>query len=752
VSQHERPPGVLSYAYSLKRESRNWYTSRENYLADRSGIAQPGESPSFCHGIETAAVIDEHGGGASRRLTAQSVHTWSPAQRWKNFPWITPVIGSGCLELRDQYDFTAESVARGVEAALIEIYGEELPGPGEHPASTASGYARNLVAARLPRAGARTGPSGEALKGEPLKVPELAARLVLLSARLTSFYHWVNAGSRAAMNRWDDDIARYSSDSGSWPPELQDIDQLVIRPFEEERRRTVSLIDRIIAERAGPRDVPVYRGIRTLLQTIGENLIADQGAQFHEVSRGHVVMLTEIAWFLLARDSTVYPGWTESLLRLILQQNPDSMRPQRRMSPLLADLSGTPQAINALMEPATEASWVRLHDETEPFSERNRLYANTARLLFAQQDAAEVWRRKSPQAKGLPTPSAYITSFDLELEMAMWSEGCRRRRTDEKSRSGFSVLVPVHIVAEWGSDAQFCWLRADIEPSTTEHDLTALRRPRNFRVPRTDEPTDVPVIVHLNGAPLLELPEWVDEVEGLAEDLQRLEVLPLPSAEESHEGLDRAPSKEENGTSSTRFNIVHAVTVDEYLARRQSERELTWLGMTNKAEHSHFAQRVLPAQLQADGLNRRFWMVLGVPIADPAVRTRVMAHLSPRPQDLSRKERLNKGESLAGGARESPPTGAREPTDSDGAPAEPARTTAVEPSTSSKGPAIGVAVNRRIDNDEASLMYWLGLDVIRTDVDDFIADLEHYTEHLSAPDAPAPSAFDKPCQLDQGAQ
>ena len=43
----------------------------------------------------------------------------------------------------------------------------------------------------------------------------------------------------------------------------------------------------------------------------------------------------------------------------------------------------------------------------------------------------------------------------------------------------------------------------------------------------------------------------------------------------------------------------------------------------------------------------------------------------------------------------------------------------------------GLAVNLRIDDEDASLLYWLGFDVVETDATAFTDDLNHYARHVA---------------------
>lgn len=143
--------------------------------------------------------------------------------------------------------------------------------------------------------------------------------------------------------------------------------------------------------------------------------------------------------------------------------------------------------------------------------------------------------------------------------------------------------------------------------------LSTLRRPARWKL-LTDDTIDHarlwrrPTVVHLSGCPLFELPALADPVHGapLVDELRTVGVV----------GLDVKQAE-----------LIHAVTVDEHLALRQAEAEFFWHG-TSKASAGVRTGRGMPKESAKNSyINPRFWMAIGVPIGDPAVRHRLVADI-----------------------------------------------------------------------------------------------------------------------------
>jgi hypothetical protein len=208
--------------------------------------------------------------------------------------------------------------------------------------------------------------------------------------------------------------------------------------------------------------------------------------------------------------------------------------------------------------------------------------------------------------------------------------------------------------------------------------------------------------------------------------------------------------------------LEHAVTVDEYLAFRQSEAELVWSAQKAKSKADRRSRGLHPFLLASSqspsdlGQNPRFWMAFGVPVGDAAIRHRIVSQFTLR-HLLAEADDEKGGTSPAkpaGGGRLGPPAlvgtnvqdrmagaggggigrlGAPTASDRNEVPqATQASTTSVSVPADDRS-LDGVVVNRRINDDEASILYWVGLDVVVDDARNFIRDLEHYARHLTVP-------------------
>lgn len=250
---------------------------------------------------------------------------------------------------------------------------------------------------------------------------------------------------------------------------------------------------------------------------------------------------------------------------------------------------------------------------------------------------------------------------------------------------------------------------------------------------------DHPVVVRITGCPLVNLPD-------------------LSESSKEHDLLRRDLSEAGIAWASM---FIHSVTIDEYLALRQMEAEWLWSGSdSNDAPPS----RGLPVQYLEARANapRRYWMIMGVPFRDPAVRLRIMAILSKAsgtkssrepapdspdaatddaPQTLPEPE-LPKSDGIGSkprfGANAAHVNGRSATT----APSGPTSTEPRSDDSRSRGRAEppdlgatryhGVAVNTRMDDDEAMLLNALGFEVVTDRCESFTAEISSYADWLGS--------------------
>ncbi|TFV88051.1 hypothetical protein E4P40_10500, partial [Blastococcus sp. CT_GayMR20] len=531
----------MNSSYRVFRDPHQRFRDRNEYFnKDRATNV-----PRFCHVMQRSA-------DALRLLNGRR-RTPGGAE-WDGFPWLTMIFGSGALRLPDESGVTAEALASAVEGALAKSPVWRVPTYSEQ----AQRFTKALVYART---GEKPGPGTSAT--DELSVEPRAAELVCIAAMLTRLFHLVQANGDAPVGRWDDEEASFgNADVQRWEKARQvEVDELV----EDAQTLLEHLIGELSPDPDG-QDGAIASAVHSLVVAVADGLNPRGRAALRSLRLDRVRLLTEVAWFHLSRHTPIYPGWTDLLLTLSLQGNtgPEGIRRPRPSFPNLRQL---PKSVEEIYLPPTERSWQvsaqgessaqeRSTGVTAEVVRRDDLYESAAEVLWAQA-AANAGRRVTDQ---LPPAAAFVTSFDAELDMALWVTG--------KDRF-FRVVVPVHLVQPHESkEAELCWLMGEVHPdhdASSHEQLAQLRRPINWQLltPQFDatELRRVPIVIHLSGCPLFRLPDPdrpADraDISGLIAALKDVGVTVLPG----------------------QAKFEHAVTVDEYLALRQSEAELLWLG------------------------------------------------------------------------------------------------------------------------------------------------------------------------------
>jgi hypothetical protein len=696
-----------SYRYPVSRTGRKWFAGRKEYMVQALEACPDGGGgfgPRFCQVIE---AVTSPGKGRQ-------------GDPWSGVPWLTIVIGSGCLD--GGIAFSAESlgaeVGAGAEDALRDVLSIGAGLPASELTEPTRAFTVDLARGRMGMSaesrqseGSEDGPAGGRLEVDPT-----AIRLLVLASLLTRFFHRVRSSGYVASARWDDDTAVLAID-------IREISYEIVEP-------SLALIDFLVEDL--PRHAPneenenMVEAVCTLLASIRDGLTSTR----RRLKVDHLRIVTEVAWYFLSlsRDVSiypVYPGWTELLLRLMLREGIQMRTSSGRPRPRHTQIVELPDAVVELLEPMTRKSWVEW-TEGGRSERRQQLYGATAEVLCAQADQLDQQRRVfgaradqprlPPGASRLPPAAAFVTSFDIELDMAMWGA-----RVDKP----FSVVVPVHVLRDERSarEAEFCWLMGTVSP--TPHGppvqtLHTLRHPSVWQLLTPKTGTDVlraqPTIIHLSGCPLFTLPDLAeDRNANLVEELADVGIL----------------------VDSAEVELAHAVTVDEYLALRQSEAELFWTS-NDDASASSRNRALHPSFTKDGGANRRFWMALGVPMADPAVRNRVASQITLRwIRDSAHRSRAHvTGEEFLG-----PDPSMEALTNGNGEYQERAPDTHAY-----RADVDGVAVNRYMSDDEIGLLNWLGLDIVEARCADFTEDLRHHARHLGSKDLKRVK-LDRPCRL-----
>jgi hypothetical protein len=629
---------------------------REEYLAAK--VAPQVEPPRFCNALEE---INEPLGNLYKR---------------NGFPWITLVLGSGCLEAG--HDISGTRI-RDVPAIVRRLLADQplLP-DGTNSAKLASAFAASLIADRL---GSPASPNGvnhvDMAAGPDDPGPPAAdsfdattnlrtAKLLLCATLLTRLYHLVSAAAPDALSRGGHDkVSLQTGRAGS-----AELETDALNP-------ALALLDELIASTNQDSAASGDPVLNQALSKIDQSL-RPPGKQ-PSLRVADIQLLTELCWYSLTLGTSVYPGWSDLLLHLSTRHSPplfDRWLPR----PAFDDIDAACQFVEQRYAAATRLSWEQLVADDQ--SDRERFYATVAGVLRQQA----VLRGSTPQSSPLQPPiaSAFITSFDLELEMAMW----------RSSTEPFVVAVPMNLLQDVAEPraahlASVCWLGCLIRPDHSlppEEQLDKLRTPAesdwfllsgeaNYELTYGN----YPVLVRMSGSPLMNAPRlWTEDGDwnDLCRRLLKHYNLQMPT--------------ELPDLNEPELRIAHVALLDEYSAMQHVASEF----YIYQPDRSHERVRHgLPAALTGTrgSAFARFWMMMGVQVSDSSIRYRFASQMTvPRNID---------GESV-----KNPPTPSR----------------------------AGLVVNWRTDDTVRDLLGWYNFDVVTDRCEKFQGDLQHYLRHLQS--------------------
>jgi hypothetical protein len=637
---------------------------RDEYLISK--VAPQVQPPRLCNALEE---INEPLGALYKK---------------KGYPWISLVLGSGCLEAGLDIRSTGIQRVPGIVRRLLSDE-PRLP-DGTNPAKLASAFAASLISDRLGRADRNGGADPEPEAGQPggrphsehsfdARVDVEAAKLLLCVALLTRLYHLASAAAPEALSRGGHDRAnlppgRVGSaelETDAVKPALELLGELIACAQDHH-----TMTDTVLAQ---------------ALSKIEESLRRDGLLQVADIH-----LLTELCWYSLTQGTSVYPGWSDLLLHLSAH-NSIALFDRWLPRPAFDDIDAACLFVEKRYADVTRQSWDQLRDEDE--TERERFYATVARVL--RQQAA--LRREAPQSSPLQPPiaSAFVTSFDLELEMAMW----------RSSEEPFVVAVPMNLLQDMADPpahlASVCWLGCLIQP---DHSLPHADQLARLRAPTESDWFVIsgltnyelaygkyPVIVRISGSPLMKEPRlwthegrWNDLCRRLADHYR----LRLP---------DEPPDLNE-----PELRMAHVALLDEYSAMQHAASE--FYTYQPGSDSSDRVRRGLPAAITGSRSSAfvRFWMMMGVQVSDSSIRYRFASQMTV-PTSID-------GES---GRPKLPPKRA------------------------------GLVVNWRTDDTVRDLLGWYNFDVVTDRCENFQADLQHYLLHLQS--EPRKPAARKTCEL-----
>lgn len=633
-------------------------------------------------------------------------------------PWPTVVLGSGCTTSTAQVNALFETADR-LKTVVSERF-EDKDLEGQAFADVVDKFAVDLICDRLrlprnrPPGEGSAQPPDEKTSKTAGEVPDWLADLFVVGALLTNFYFEVKAAECAAPRRPDheDEAVLEVSEESEKTDKLIGVNVTRSKQILGDLLGSEGPIARKLSGQLAGKDKPadedcepLRRTIHALIDRLQRGLETRDG--MISLSLFHVQSLAEFAWFCLTTiavdkdGAPVYPGWTDLLMDLsnyeLVGHGP------RAIDELLRTMESARDIIRSRYRHITNISWEKRHGN-------HQFYESVARLL-STEGAHYAPRRENTDRS--PIPTAFVTSFDVELEIALLRlararAGAASRRADRRS---FTVVIPVRLLYELESTrvTQTCWVALKVSP--LEHRVAdqalangLLDPPEgNWSLLDWNDPPGEPFVVHLAGCPLIQLPDLTKAAPLRKALLARYDQAfdDLANAMVTRTMKPSAPDllekriERKKGIIRNSLTLEHAVVINEHDAMQHNESDLlqgllSELLSQDDSQGFEAIRSGLPASMATsppDGDWTRYWLLLGVQIRDSAVRQRVATLVSSIPRSVSTSGDANLG--------------------------------------------TGLAVNAHITRLEQNLLLWNEFDVIREqNVASFSTDLQHLEAHL----------------------
>lgn len=520
------------------------------------------------------------------RLAALRVRDSTTDPGDSKIPWVTFVLGSGCLGR--EHPVTSDS-ASSVERTIEKLVADGLSGEWAKGIETDSvqdcrdwtvDFILELALTRAPGRVAEWAEQASVVEAEEARLATLASAAAALGTKLFLNALAVTRTTVASAQR-ETVILDFTEDLVGLQHRYFDLLVAVATEFE-----------RLISDGTSPAMTAFADVLANIRRT-------------KTLPRERVEVLGAFAWHFWTDKTTMYPGWSDILLFQAAEtQNagdqflevPMLRRPNvTQLGRLQSDHRNSWLYLRLL--DITQKSWDEAMDGR--VSDRERFYEAVAGNLIQQAALA----RKHQKPRGAPLATAFVSGFDLELEMALL-----RNLKHDGDFSRFAIVVPVfHVHTAQGSDQSaeakydttLCWVWKFVDgekeaESTLPAPLEGLLNEgewnycdtRDTSVQKLEELLHgVPVVVRLSGAPLIDV-----ATDRFAE--------PLPDWDEGHE-------------------IRPALLLDENTSLIQVALDLR--GLDGR----------LPGALARDSdvteFDRRYWMFVGVQLSDPAVRLRLLS-------------------------------------------------------------------------------------------------------------------------------
>ena len=643
-------------------------------------------------------------------------------------PWLTPILGTGCAP-EQVNPTTLHQVIRGLHDAAVHI-NDAL---GVFTPDNAIDFAIDLASERLAKDRLKLKKEVkdyiEKTKDptEETDMSSQTADVFELALRLTHLFYKLKIRTGAAPRRTIDDDFVYLDDS------LLDF-ELIYNYYIYPSLNIISVI-----QKENNLDTITNQLTFNLIPSAGRNLAEftihlKTRLQIHiaRTKRGLDVGLdqcclywsdvqwwAEIAWLMIAAQARhndyvpVYPGWSDLLLELccyvsIEENNYSKFPPVVGRIPFSSIVSG-----RELIESKARDIQDRLNKRE---NDKQTVHNTIAKLLYEQAYLREI-HPKNHDKYGPgepPVASAFVTSFDLDLELAL----LRKIEIGKKILIAFPVYLslkdcPVNV-------AYTCWLALEVkrinELSSTD-DLVNQQKQliepslENFSVLSKAEIKEkhCPVIVRLAGCPLIKIPEirWNDKGDNtLLEQLQGL------YSNIFSVGPDEFYSS---------LKLEHAFIISEHCAAVHNIIDLLQTGSNGMTDGSGRGNSPgLSADVAVSGKGwTRFWSLLGVQIRENAIRQRLETLMSVLPRDDGRSEsdkQRDEGRSAPDKqSKTNESTDYKQSTDT---------------SSLQNIQFRGMAINHRVSALDADFLSWNRLFIIKDSVDKFSEFVDRQIESL----------------------
>lgn len=509
-------------------------------------------------------------------------------------PWITAVVGSGCLQTVPQTPITPDTLKRSALAALASLPASELPlvpTGSEHWSKIIGSFTESLARGRCTPADPSMPPS----EMTELAVSADSVRLLLVAALLTRLAHAGRAAGPTALGRSADEVVLIKDVASLDDPFY--LRATVIEPVRSLLHTLSGTLPRTEVADESNEETLLFRAFATVCSKVHDDLAKG------ELSLNSVRILTEASWYALTRSVQNYYGWTEVLIGLLVKSDGAG---HRRRRPLLRNLIKSVEWIEQLFKEPT----LQRREQLESGEiDTTSMYAAVTRTLIAQARLLE--RQRSQDDYSYPWPPVAISmGFDLELEMHLLRLG-----------QPFTIAMPIHQM--FSNAAETKWMAAHIDPVEGDHSPWSVDHPHKLRPLKwttldqlqvRDTDPIRPLIVRMAGAPLVDVSQAFT--------------------------LEQQPGDAKPSGIAVRRTVAKphpCVPVDEYHAMRVGQSELGLSAPPRSSETGGLPREGIPTQLLADEVYiggsekaSRYWCLLGVPLTDPAVRQRFMSLMALR--------------------------------------------------------------------------------------------------------------------------